>query len=172
MSKTFLEVFPTLQVDAGFKSLLEKANKVNQIFPNGKLIFMLGNIANPSVYFEPGSLFVGVSRSALEAMAHGLPVILLGNEGYLGLFDKSKIEYAKNHIGSFDGLFHKIYSFAIRLNDESVMTYKPCVTRTSAPGTGFGFGYQKSAEKKLIKQLEEFKQAIGSDLPIVKVKKI
>lgn len=78
-----------------YKSLLEKANKVNQIFPNGKLIFMLGNIANPSVYFEPGALFVGVSRSALEAMAHGLPVILLGNEGYLGLFDKSKIEYAK-----------------------------------------------------------------------------
>lgn len=90
-------------------------------------------------------------------------------------FDKNditKIEYAKNHIGSFDGLFHKIYSFAIRLNDESIMTYKPCVTRTAAAGAGFGFGYQKSAEKKLIKQLEEFKQAIGSDLPIVKVKKI
>ena len=78
-----------------YKSLLEKANKVNQIFPNGKLIFMLGNMANPSVYFEPGALFVGVSRSALEAMAHGLPTILLGNEGYLGLFDKSKAEYAK-----------------------------------------------------------------------------
>lgn len=78
-----------------YKSIFEKANKINATAVNGKLIFMLGNIANPSVYFEPGALFVGVSRSALEAMAHGLPVILLGNEGYLGLFDKSKIEYAK-----------------------------------------------------------------------------
>ena len=90
-------------------------------------------------------------------------------------FDKNditKIEYAKNKMGSFDGLFHKIYSFAIRLNDETVMTYKPCVTRTATAGAGFAFGYQKSAEKKLIKELEEFKQAIGSDLPIVKVNKI
>lgn len=90
-------------------------------------------------------------------------------------FDKNditKIEYAKNNAGSFDGLFHKVYSFAIRLNDESVMTYKPCVTRTASVGAGFMFGYQKSAEKKLLEQLELFKEVIGSDLPIVKVKKI
>ena len=90
-------------------------------------------------------------------------------------FDKNditKIEYAKNNSGAFADTFHKVYSFAIRLNDESIMTYKPCVTRTAAVGSGFLFGFQKSAEKKLLEQLEDFKQAIGSDLPIVKVKKI
>ena len=117
----------------------------------------------------------GKGISNIDITAKDMVKSYLSVETDCHFFDKNditKIEYAKNHMGSFDGLFHKIYSFAIRLNDESVMTYKPCVTRTSAPGTGFGFGYQKSAEKKLIKQLEEFKQAIGSDLPIVKVKKI
>ena len=44
--------------------------------------------------FQKGALFVGVSRAALEAMAHGLCVILLGNEGYLGLLDESKLNTA------------------------------------------------------------------------------
>ena len=90
-------------------------------------------------------------------------------------FDKNditKIEYAKAGSGKFDGLFHKIYCFAIRLNDETVMTFKPSVTSTVESGAGFMFGYQKSAEKKLAYQLEEFKRLIGSDLPIVKVNKI
>ena len=78
-----------------YKSILNQVNKINEIYPGERFIFALGNISNPSVYFKPSALFVGVSRSALEAMAHSLPVILLGNEGYLGLFDKSKIECVK-----------------------------------------------------------------------------
>lgn len=39
-----------------------------------------------------GMLFVGVSRAALEAMAAQKPVIIAGNEGYIGLFDESKLE--------------------------------------------------------------------------------
>ncbi len=38
-----------------------------------------------------GDLFIGVSRAALEAMAAQKPVIIAGNEGYIGLFDKSKL---------------------------------------------------------------------------------
>lgn len=38
-----------------------------------------------------GCLFVGVSRAALEAMAAQKPVIIAGNEGYIGLFDESKL---------------------------------------------------------------------------------
>lgn len=90
-------------------------------------------------------------------------------------FDKNditKIEYAKTGVGYQLGLFTAAYSFAIRLNDESVMTYKPCITRAAFIGHGFGFGYRRSAEKKLIKVLNEFKKTIGSDLPIVKVRKI
>lgn len=90
-------------------------------------------------------------------------------------FDKNditKIEYAKEGIGNFNGLFQKVYSFAIRLNDESVITYKPCITRVTTYGGGFGIGYYHSAKKRLIETLEDFKQIIGSDLPIVKVRKI
>ncbi len=36
-------------------------------------------------------LFIGVSRSALEAMACSKPVIVAGNEGYMGLFDEEKL---------------------------------------------------------------------------------
>ena len=90
-------------------------------------------------------------------------------------FDKNditRIEYAKVGMADPLGLFAQAYSFAIRLNDETVITYKPCITRTAMLGRGFIFGYQRSAEAKLKDQLEYFKKKIGSDLPVVKVKKI
>ncbi len=92
-----------------------------------------------------------------------------------GVFTKddiTKIEYAVNGSGSFVGLFRKAYSFSIRLNDETVLQYKPCITRSTVLGYGFMFGYRGSAEKRMVKELEGFKKAIGSDLPIVKVKKM
>ena len=42
-----------------------------------------------------GQIFVGVSRSALEAMAAGKPVIVAGNEGYHGLFTPDKLAEAQ-----------------------------------------------------------------------------
>lgn len=39
-----------------------------------------------------GRLFIGVSRAALEAMAAARPVIIAGNEGYIGLFDESRLD--------------------------------------------------------------------------------
>ncbi len=88
-------------------------------------------------------------------------------------FDKNditKIEYAPNGMGEFLGFFSKAYSYSIRFNDESEMTYKPCVTRTAVLGRGI-IGHRRSAEKHVVKELEAFKKIIGSDLPIVKVKK-
>ncbi len=41
---------------------------------------------------SPADLFIGVSRAALEAMAAEKPVIIAGNEGYIGLFDHSKLD--------------------------------------------------------------------------------
>jgi len=90
-------------------------------------------------------------------------------------FDKNditRIEYAKVGWGDFNGLFQKVYSYAIRLNDETVMTYKPAITRAFSYGGGFIFGYERSAEKRFLRALNEFKKQIGTDLPIVKVKKI
>ncbi len=45
---------------------------------------------------SPAKLFVGVSRSALEAMAEAKPVIIAGNEGYIGLFNEDKLEVGIN----------------------------------------------------------------------------
>lgn len=42
-----------------------------------------------------GEIFVGVSRSALEAMSAGKPVIVAGNEGYQGLFTPEKLPAAQ-----------------------------------------------------------------------------
>ncbi|MDR1914127.1 MAG: polysaccharide pyruvyl transferase CsaB, partial [Clostridiales bacterium] len=39
-----------------------------------------------------GYIFVGISRAALEAMSIGLPVILAGAPGYIGIFDESKLQ--------------------------------------------------------------------------------
>jgi hypothetical protein len=86
--------------------------------------------------------------------------------------DIDRIEYRQVGIGEPLGLFNIAYSFEIRLNDEKVITYKPCITRTALLGKGFCGIYNKiSARKQMEKLLKEFKEHIGSDLPIVRVRK-
>lgn len=77
-----------------YPKIKARAHKINLKINQG-LINCVGRSDNPSKYFAEGALFVGVSRAALEAMAHGRAVILLGNEGYLGLLDEEKITRAK-----------------------------------------------------------------------------
>ena len=43
-------------------------------------------------FLHRASLFVGVSRAALEAMFVGLPVIICGNEGYFGLCERKDFD--------------------------------------------------------------------------------
>lgn len=43
------------------------------------------------------TVFVGVSRAALEAMAGGKTVIVAGNEGYIGLFEQNKLQTAREN---------------------------------------------------------------------------
>lgn len=76
-----------------YQKISDKVKKVNKKHGR-RLIFALGNLNDPSIYFDTQGVFVGVSRSALEAMAHGMPVILLGNEGYLGLLNKNNMQQA------------------------------------------------------------------------------
>ena len=80
--------------------------------------------------------------------------------------DITKIEFAYNDRGDFLGFFNKAYSYTIRLNDEKVMTYRPAITRAAALGKGFFLGYRKNADKVMVENLEEFRRAIGSTLPI------
>jgi len=57
-------------------------------------VITTGPVSNVNEYCAAADVFVGVSRSLLEAMAAAKPVIVAGNQGALGIFDESKIEDA------------------------------------------------------------------------------
>ncbi len=48
-------------------------------------IRLLGRVEDIAPVLQSASVFVGVSRAALEAMSCGIPTVLGGNEGFLGL---------------------------------------------------------------------------------------
>ncbi len=58
-------------------------------------ILMPGSRTDINRVVAAGDLFVGVSRAALEAMAGGKPVVIAGNEGYIGLFGPDKLDLAR-----------------------------------------------------------------------------
>lgn len=92
------------------------------------------------------------------------------------LFDKddiTRIEYRKaTKVGHSTSLFSELHAFELRLNDEKVFTYKPCITKVVVGGKGLlPFLAAKNAEKRFVEQLQQFKQVIGTELPIVKVNK-
>lgn len=58
-------------------------------------VYMLGARSDINNIVATADLFIGVSRSALEAMAEAKMTILAGNEGYLGLFTDDKLGTAK-----------------------------------------------------------------------------
>lgn len=58
------------------------------------LVSMTGARSDINEILAAGDLFVGVSRSAMEALSTGVPAILAGSEGYLGLFAEDKLEAA------------------------------------------------------------------------------
>jgi len=74
-----------------FDEINQKANEINQKIGK-KLIVMTGARTDINKFAASGKIFIGVSRAALEAMACEQPVIIAGNEGYLGIFDESKLQ--------------------------------------------------------------------------------
>ena len=79
---------------AKYSEIRAKSCKINEKV-NRKLINVVGNVKNPSRFLREATLFVGVSRAALEAMAHSVPTILLGDEGYLGVFEDRVLQEAR-----------------------------------------------------------------------------
>ncbi|MBE6661837.1 MAG: glycosyltransferase [Ruminococcaceae bacterium] len=63
------------------KDLAKQANELCK----KEVVRAVGHQENVLPYLQSATLFVGVSRAALEAMSCGVPVILGGNEGYLGI---------------------------------------------------------------------------------------
>ena len=86
--------------------------------------------------------------------------------------DITKLEYRTTLVGDSLGLFSTAFSFEIRLNDDKVLTYKPCISKMFFIGTGlFPHNQRKKAREQCRIYLEALKRAIGSDLPVVEVKK-
>ena len=77
-----------------YDEILAKAEAVNAA-EGCRCIAMPGARTDINEIAAAGDVFVGVSRSALEAMAAAKPVIVAGNEGYIGLFTKDKLELAR-----------------------------------------------------------------------------
>ena len=77
-----------------YKKIGDMANQINSLCGR-KTVRAVGWVTEPRQYFDGDALFVGVSRAALEAMSCGLPIILLGNEGYMGLLDEKKLPLAE-----------------------------------------------------------------------------
>ena len=55
----------------------------------------LGQVSDMPSLFTSADIFVGVSRAALEAMSCCLPVILCGNEGFMGIVDSKNVNEAE-----------------------------------------------------------------------------
>ena len=93
------EKIPNLQIlIAGggdvFDEICAQAQKVNDA-AGERFVVMTGARTDINEIVAAGSVFVGVSRAALEAMAAAKPVVVAGNEGYIGLFDESKLALAQ-----------------------------------------------------------------------------
>lgn len=76
-----------------YNELLSKSQEINRKL-NRECITMTGSRTDINEIIAVGDIFVGVSRAALEAMASAKPVIVAGNEGYIGLFGREKLELA------------------------------------------------------------------------------
>lgn len=74
-----------------FEELKQKCEQINQKLGK-QLLVMTGARTDINKLISLGDIFVGVSRAALEAMAEEKPTIVTGNEGYLGIFDETKLE--------------------------------------------------------------------------------
>lgn len=79
-----------------FSNLKKKAEEMNKTLGR-ECITMTGARTDIAKILSLSSLFIGVSRAALEAMAVSLPVILAGNQGYMGLFSKVMLEEAQEN---------------------------------------------------------------------------
>ncbi len=79
-----------------YEELLAKSAEVNRKIGRD-CITMTGGRTDINELVAVSDVFVGVSRAALEAMAAEKPVIVAGNEGYIGLFSPDKLEIAREN---------------------------------------------------------------------------
>lgn len=79
-----------------FDELVEESKKTNAQIGK-ECITMTGGRTDINELVQVGDVFVGVSRAALEAMAAEKTTIVAGNEGYIGIFGRDKLELAQSN---------------------------------------------------------------------------
>jgi polysaccharide pyruvyl transferase CsaB len=98
ISPRLCERYPDITITIGgggehleyIRSLAKKANSSL----NKEVVQVVGEVCDASSFLSKGSIFVGVSRAALEAVASGLPVIIAGNEGFSGHLNRKNFSSA------------------------------------------------------------------------------
>lgn len=121
-----MEHLKVIIVGAGnqYEDMVKKVKLMNKQL-HKEMIYMAGARTDINRLVSVADIFIGVSRSALEAMAAAKPVILAGNEGYLGLFDMDKLDNAVesnftlrgNELSSSQKLLNDIL-YTVSLSDE------------------------------------------------------
>lgn len=156
------------QVAAMFKAYVAEQADNNARFP-GHANQQLGFARVAGNLFSVREYSLDTISFTLKGMLKTLKTTTNTECGLFTAADITRIEYAPVGHGESLGLFSRAYAYDIRLNDQKIMTYRPCITRTVVKASGFC--PRKSAEKAILAELEAFKALIGSDLPIVRVKK-
>lgn len=77
-----------------YPRILEAARKVN-VRTGCEQIRTVGHAEDMSSVLREASLFIGVSRAALEAMSCAVPVILAGNEGFFGVVTEEHLAHCE-----------------------------------------------------------------------------
>ena len=90
------EKYPDLEVvivggGNDYDRLVAKVNEVNNTLGIRVAVATNGR-TDINKFVASGDMFIGVSRAALEAMSAQKPVIIAGNEGYIGVFEQDKID--------------------------------------------------------------------------------
>ncbi|MDF2892294.1 MAG: epsD 1 [Clostridia bacterium] len=74
-------------------SIKEAAEKINRTAGRDALV-VTGSRMDINRFNAMADLFIGFGRSSLEAMASSQPVIIAGNQGYIGLLNENNIDLA------------------------------------------------------------------------------
>ena len=132
-------------------------------------VTLLGSRTDVHRLLDECDVFVGVSRAALEAMSAAKPVILSGDEGYLGILDDRTLAAARE--GNFCARGHKRATAAHLLNDLVYLASLPPSERTTMGTEGRALvrrfysaeDMAKKTEALYCRELARFRRSRRSD---------
>ena len=105
--------------------LRKRASTINDSIGR-RAVIMTGPRTDINEIVSLCDVFVGVSRTALEAMACGKPVILAGDAGYMGIFSRDKLAEAKE-----DNFCCRVRGHSV--SDDLVSDIVLCLQNTGSP---------------------------------------